>query len=694
MEKEIPTVVQSFSEVIKKGLIYVDKTKYIHSLIKRPQAYFLWRPRRFGKSLLLDTMAELFKGNRDLFRGLWIYDQHQFDERPVIKLCLDYLPNGDLQENIIADLKNIAEQYSVSLETTTFNTIMSSLVRELSFKFQEKGNQGLNQGEEKVSAKNVVILIDKYDAPILDHMVDNVKLATQNQTILHYFYREIKRLDRYIHFTFMTGVSYVAKVALGESSLTLDDISFDQEYAGICGFTVAELEKLFGAHFQETLEFFQSVGYMSSEATTEDLLKKIIKWYDGYNFDSTPPLLINNSTPLVPSNSHKMPNIQERVMNPFSIIQFFEKKEFLNYWLASEPPSFLGKLVAKDPEAFIATQGSDYQEQDLSEFSLDALNPVAILFQFGYLTLDQVKPAKNDSYRRFSLKIPNCEVFTAYREAFLRNIFNINSENEKASLALKTRNALVSANARDIGDLISTALSKLIYYQHVPNEGYYRSALNLFFAGLELDVRSDVSLSWSRPDLTLVLPDGVYACLELKYVPWPVEEQEKKLSANMTKLIQFQLSYNPFTQDQLDLFRYFFPDISLLSLGQKDLLSSTLARSQTLSNAQFSSLILKLQKDDESFKLPEPNITELAAHLEEELGPVARDALEQIVDKRYVHQYRDQAAAIVEVGVAIYGRDIVWAIARKIEAKDFAAVIEARDAAKIIKDRQTSEKTK
>jgi hypothetical protein len=638
-------------------------------------------------------MAELFMGHRDLFRGLWIYDQLQFDERPVIQLSMNYCqgsPDGDLQASIIAELKNIAKQYSVSLETTTFNTILFSLVSELSLKFQKNGNQGLNQGEKQVSAKNVVVLIDEYDAPILDHLVGNVKLAEQNQIILHNFYREIKRLDRYIHFTFVTGVSRAAKVALGQSASNLNDISFDHEYAGICGFTVAELKKLFGAHFQETLEYFQSIGEMTSEATTEDLLKGIIKWYDGYNFDGTPPTLINNSAPLIPSDYHNTPKILERVINPFSIIKFFENKKFLNYWLASGSPSFLGKLVAKDPETFIAAQGSDFQEQSISEISLDSLDPATILFQFGYLTIDTVIPGKDGKYRRFSLKIPNWEVSTAYRDTFLHNIFKITREEEKGPLALKLRNALVSANSRDISALISTALSKLTYYQHVPNENHYHAALHLFFEGLELDVRSEAPTSWGRPDLSLVLPGGVYACLELKYVPLPNEKLEKQFSAKLTKMIQFQLSFNPFTQDQLDLFSYFFPDISLLSLFQKNLLNSTLARSQTLSKKQFMSLILTLQKDGEPPKLPEPKKIELVTNIEEELGPVARDALEQIADRRYVHKYRDQAAAIVEVGIAIYGRDIVWAIARKIEAKDFATVIEARDAAKIIKDRQTS----
>ncbi|MDR1577451.1 MAG: AAA family ATPase [Deltaproteobacteria bacterium] len=690
MARELPTIDQTFVDVVLNDRIYVDKTEYISELIKDPQNYFLWRPRRFGKSLLLSAMAELFKGNRELFRGLWVYDNHKFEEYPVIHFHMSFFAaksEGELEDSLIENLIDTGKHYNVPVNTNNMDTTFRSLVRGLSDKFKGERAKGLESDAKLLSDRYVVFLIDDYDAPILGHLVKNKEIADQHINMFQRFYRLFKNYNRYIYFSLMTGVSQVAISAMGLTGSSFYNLSYCPKFAGICGFTEAELIKHFGSRFPEVLDGLKSVGEMSPEATTDDLWKKILKWHDGYNFDDTPEL-IGASKPTVSLDSNPPSTTHVMVLNPFSISKLFDQNRFRKFWLASEPASFLGKLIAKDPEAFIAAQGSDYHEYDLSEFSWDSLDPAAILFQFGYLTIDTVKPGKQGKFRRFSLKIPSWEVATAYREAFLSNIFNINSEDEKDSLALKTRNALVSANSRDIGDLISTALAKLTYNQRVPNENHCHAALGLFFAGLEIDVRSDAFLSWSRPDLTLVLPGSVFACLELKYVPWPYEEQEK-LSANLTKLIQFQLGDNPFTQDQLDHFRSIFPDISLLSLAQKESLSSTLARDQTLSNKKFLNLILKLQKDGASPKGQELKKIELAAHLEEELGPVARDALEQIVDKRYVHQYRDQAAAIVEVGVAIYGRDIVWAIARKIEAKDFAAVIEARDAAKIIQDRQT-----
>jgi hypothetical protein len=670
METDLATIVQTFQKIITANSPYADKTEYIYKLLKYPQAYFLWRPRRFGKSLLLDTMDQLFRGNRELFRGLWIYgSDYKFDKYPVIRLSMDFIdsePQGALEINIIKHLVERGNYYNVAVDATNLEVAFDFLVKGLSKKYQFSGVKQPEPGEDYIIKSNVVILIDEYDAPILDHLAKNPELANKNLNILHSFYRKLKNLEPYIHFSFVTGVSQVARIAIGQSASNLNDISLNPDFAGICGFTLTETRNLFGDRFKKILPSLILNSQMKPGSTSDDLEAEILKWYDGYNFDG---LNLNGSV---------------RVLNPLSILNFFAAKKFFYYWLASGPAKFLSDLVSKDPERFIDALGSDYSEQTLSAISLDALDPTSLLFQFGYLTIDKVKPRKQNEASRYTLKIPNLEVSSAYREVFLRNVFKIKKESQQL-LSEKLKKALISANSQEIGDLLSTALSQLTYYQHVPNETHYHAALHLFFVGLELDARSEMATSWGRPDLVLALAGDVYVCLELKYVPSPDAKLEKQQSAQKIALLKVQLSAAPLTLEQKGLFHDIFPDLSRLSPRQIDFLSSRLLKPVPMDPIQFKDFVFELQDKDDSIQSPSSGIRAFSSKVDKFLDQAAQEALIQIEDKGYVHKYRDQAKAIVEVGVAIYGRDIVWAIARKFEAQDFTVIIKERNATRINK---------
>ncbi|OQX76201.1 MAG: AAA family ATPase, partial [Bacteroidetes bacterium 4484_276] len=225
--KKLPIGRQEFSKLIEGNCIYVDKTKYIYQLLQQ-QYYFLSRPRRFGKSLLLNTIKEIFLGNKDLFKGLWIYDKTDWKTHPVIKISfsnIDY-KNLGLSQAINDELDGIAKKNNIKLEAATVGPKFRELI------------EGLSETE------GVVILIDEYDKPIIDYL-DALDKAEENRDILKNFYSVIKDADQYIRFFFITGVSKFSKVSIFSDLNNLDDITLDDNYSEMLGWTQEELEKYF-----------------------------------------------------------------------------------------------------------------------------------------------------------------------------------------------------------------------------------------------------------------------------------------------------------------------------------------------------------------------------------------------------------------------------------------------------------------
>jgi hypothetical protein len=640
-------------------MIYADKTEYIHKMLQNPRNYFLARPRRFGKSTLLDTMAELFKGNSELFKGLWIYNSgYQFPKYPVIRLSMAYAlsekPGASLEDCIIENLKENAEDYHLSLigVKNNYESIFQAVVKGLSLKFQSEANQEPNPLSLPTIDPNVVILIDEYDAPILRRVGSNLELAKRNMETLYYFYRLFKRLDTYIHFTFVTGISQVGMSSLGQSALNFVDISLLPEYAGICGFNATDLESLFGDHFEETLANLKSISKMPPSATVSDLKDKILYFYDGYNFDG------------------KYLDEKNRVLNPLSIVSFFRDKDFSQYWLDTGPPTFLDDFVAKNPDIFIDAQDSTYTEPNLSVIPLSAPDSTALLFQFGYLTLDSVESVGELSH--FTLKIPNIEVARAFGDVYLQNFFKIKNTDIKNKLTKELKSAFVSANSLKIEEILSNVLSSLPYFQHEPSEKLYHMGLQLFFNGLSLDIRLEVATAWGRSNLDLILENDVYVCLELKYVTCPVKKSAQKPSAQLTNskdlTLEFLLISPPFSAKQMEDFKYIYPDFGVFSDSQKDILISTLAKDEPLTSAQFMSLLSKLETTKDPPKNPSVDAKPPLSLIPDKiLKQTAQKALDQIQTRGYTNKYKLSSKVIVEIGLAIGGRNQVKVIAKKIK---------------------------
>ncbi|MDR1036856.1 MAG: AAA family ATPase [Deltaproteobacteria bacterium] len=281
-----------FTQIIQRNYLYVDKTKFIYDILNGYgyQSCFLSRPRRFGKTLLLDTMSELFQGNRDLFKGLWIdKSDYQFEKHPVLFLDMSYddiSSSEDLKNNIKDDLEEFADEHDIKLAKKSCGRMLKQLLKKL----------------YKKNKVGTVILVDEYDSPVTRYL-SNLDLAIDNRQVLHDFYLSMKKNNRYVHFAFVTGISRFGLTSLDSGANNFKDISLMPEFAAICGFTSDELISFFSNRFTDTLTNLKSNKSIAWNAGHKALMAKIHQWYDGYNW-------------LGP----------DHVYNPFSIINFFDEK--------------------------------------------------------------------------------------------------------------------------------------------------------------------------------------------------------------------------------------------------------------------------------------------------------------------------------------------------------------------------------
>ncbi|MDR2200020.1 MAG: ATP-binding protein [Deltaproteobacteria bacterium] len=517
MRKEIPKIIQTFSEIISDNMLYADKTEYIYNLIKKFKVCFLCRPRRFGKSLLLSTIESLFSGERDLFKGLWIdSSDYTFQKHPVILLSMDFTDTSKpslLKKQLLHSLQKIGKSEGISISDLTLDAALSDLVEGLFDKYNNFQSTAPKDRDRQESVQKVVILIDEYDAPIIDNL-DKSSVAKANQITLHNFYREFKKLDKFIHFILVTGITQAGRASLGQTTNNIVDISLRPEYAGICGFTLQELDSLFADRYEETLNELIAAKQMQPSSTVADLRKKILHWYDGYVFDG--------KTMREETASDK----PIRVLNPFSIVQFFEEKSFDDFWFQAGPASFLANLIANDPESFKLKMPPIASKRSLRSFIPVSDSPIPILFQTGYLTLNNVFLEGNET--TFSLKIPNMEVERGYPWSFYQAYFGYEDISVLFLNGKSFKTAILNCDAAAIEVILETALAKLSSEQNIPMEKYYHSVIQAFINGMGIDARSQVSSSMGKSDLDLVFSDNVYVIIEVKF------ENEPEKSSTMT----------------------------------------------------------------------------------------------------------------------------------------------------------------
>ena len=460
----LPIGIQTFRDLRERGCYYVDKTDYLARLVAEGKHYLLSRPRRFGKSLLVDTLKDLFEGNEPLFRGTAIHDRWDWSVRhPVVRLDFSngtFRTPGDLATNVMEQLADIERRAGVAVEYGSASRRFARLLEALAGK----------------AGKPVAVLVDEYDKPMLEAL-DQPALAGANRDFLRGLYSTVKFSDADIAFTLFTGVTKFSKVSLFSDLNNLIDITLEAEYAALCGYTDRDIDTVFAAELPG----------LDRDAVRD--------WYNGYHWLG-----------------------RERVYNPYDMLLLFRRRRFGAYWFETATPPFLVDTLL---ERGVATPDLDRMvgtDALLSAFDVDRTSIEALLFQTGYLTIKHEEPG--DGPTRYRLGYPNREVRQSLNEHLLNALLP-----QVASAEVQRRSFRGPLRASDFKGLearLRAVFAAIPHQWHTRNdiasfEGYYASVVYSCFAAEGFDIVPEDSSSRGRADMTIRHNGGVYV-FEFKVV--------------------------------------------------------------------------------------------------------------------------------------------------------------------------------
>ena len=480
----LPLGLQTFAEVREGAYAYVDKTPYALQLIASGKLYFLARPRRFGKSLFLDTLHNLFEGRRELFTGLHAESNWDWEvKHPVVKLDMSGgFRNADEFSSMLADDLRYAAR-AIGLDLAQHDEA-PRLFKEL-----------LHKAYEHYGCK-VVVLIDEYDKPMLDN-IDDIELADQIRKQLRGFYSVIKAADKHLRFVMLTGVSKFAKVSIFSGLNTLEDITLNPQYGSICGYTEEELGDIFG-------EYLQGVDR-----------EQLRRWYNGYNFLG-----------------------ENLVYNPHDILHFikrsqsFGEPQFDNYWFESGTPTFVVDLLARDQILAHQLEPQNVGREILDSCPIDKLELSTILFQSGYLTIESVD--RSDPQKPiYKLVCPNASVRSALHNNLFRYYTGIENANHHGVMYRALRDAQLASVESELQRLFAGIATDNYRKNDIAHfEGYYASVVYSFFVGMGLSVIAEDASSRGRVDLSIQLGANTYI-IEFKVV-----KRKTKNNSALQQIIQ------------------------------------------------------------------------------------------------------------------------------------------------------------
>ena len=501
-KKKIPSGIQSFRRIRQGNYYYVDKTQYIHNMIEYGHSYFLSRPRRFGKSLLVDTIQCLFEGKKELFEGLYIYDHWDWTQKhPVIRLSFDLGENEnkkELNEYVKSEINHLIKTHD--LESITDKSLESEPLRlgdVIRCLIQKYGNEP-------------VLLIDEYDKPILDYLQDKTR-ALKYLKYLKGLYSIVKSRQNDIHFSFITGISLFSKMNIFSGINNLKDISMRSEYTGICGYNEHEIRH-----------------YFSSELDRFDI-KDIRRWYDGYCWD---------------------PFAQgEKIFCPESVLHLFEVGLYKNWWYRASIPEHIYTLLRDHQMSSLDFSHFWVDDELLDRFEVDNIKIPSLLFQSGFLTVkdinDEAKESPGHSEIKYLLGYPNIEVKRCFSKELLQHLIGggtpsgISKKHGPNSLEL-----LKSEDILGFKNRVYSYLTAVSFNQHAKKkssqrnpeglvkdedavrspqfvlshyEAWYSNALYFLFVEADCEIRTEEHTHHGRSDMVLITKDQAFV-LELKCV--------------------------------------------------------------------------------------------------------------------------------------------------------------------------------
>jgi len=464
----LPIGIQDFEKLRNFNNIYVDKTSYIYELARTSTPYFLSRPRRFGKSLLLSTLEAYFLGKKDLFKGLAIENlEKDWVQYPVIKISFGADNYPDL--NCLISLENSVlseyeKKYDIALSDSRAAPRLKNIIK----------------GAYEKTGKQVVILIDEYDKPILDALY--TEYEEQNRQELRSFYSPLKDCDQYIRFLFITGITKVSPVNIFSGLNQLNDISLTQKYSSICGISESELEKYFTPEIEALAE--------RQEMTLEETKAKLAQMYDGYHF------------------THNV----EGVYNPFCLLKCFSDKDFGSYWFESDTPSLLVKTLQNQPlELTNIVNGRLANENQFKNYDPDSKNMLPVIYQSGYLTIKGFDKQK----RIYMLDFPNREIEDGFINILLKKFVTVPYDD----LGLAIGNLCDALELQDLDQALNIIKSAIADLPTVVKkdmcENYYESVTHLMFRMTGWRVVSELQNVCGRSDVVVASKDSVFI-FELK----------------------------------------------------------------------------------------------------------------------------------------------------------------------------------
>lgn len=470
IEVNYPIGLQSFSEIRTGGYVYVDKTQYIIPLMRNGKYKFLSRPRRFGKSLLISMLEAFFKGERELFAGLAISKlmPNQWEEHPVVHLDFsgeDYSDEGVLESKLHSNLKRYEEPLGLaSAGDSTFSERFRRVVTAL----------------HETYARKVVVLIDEYDNPITS-AIGSPQLQERFRNALYGFYSSLKSLDDHLHFCLLTGVTKYGHLSVFNGLNNLMDISSMNEFAGICGITSEEMHTALRPGVQR---FAEDAGI-----DTEQVYAMLKDWYDGYHFSK---------------------NMVD-VFNPYSVMNALARGEMMNYWYQTGAPAVLVKSIMNDSFDISKLNGALASEDMLNDISAMSVNPIALCYQTGYLTLKAYDPR----LRAYTLGYPNKEVESGLMRSFLNELA---VKCDSKAIVFELKQQIESGNVESFVSTLKTFFAKIPYdlRRNVERyENYYHSILYVLLRLIGMDVEAEYHTSEGSIDVVMKTAEYIYI-IELK----------------------------------------------------------------------------------------------------------------------------------------------------------------------------------
>lgn len=486
--KNLPIGKQGIADILTTNQLYVDKTKQIHHLIDKGNLYFLSRPRRFGKSLTISTLSEIFKGNRELFKGLHIAEKTDYNWQayPILQFSFNSFGHKTtvLREQMTRSIQKWAKKFEVTVEQTTLTEQFEDLVTKIAEK----------------EGKPVVILVDEYDKPIVD-FITNFEQAKINQEVLRDFFSPLKNLEiqGHLRFLFITGVSKFSKVSLFSDLNNLIDLSVSIMAHDLTGITQAELIEYFSAYIKRAAQKFKM--------TETELLEGVKIWYNGYSFDG-----------------------DTKLYNPFSLLNFFNENRFRNFWFATGTPTFLVELIRDRGIEPQDLENKIVGDTFFDKFSLQALEMTGLLYQTGYLTIKSTIQKRYEL--NYNLGYPNMEVHKSLTHNLLE-AFTYKPTSIVSEALIRMENALVAGEVAAFIAQLKILFPNIAHFHHPPTdknlsqksknelvvaakknfdrwEGYFHSIIYLITAFMKLEVRSELVTHKGRLDLVAETAGFVY----------------------------------------------------------------------------------------------------------------------------------------------------------------------------------------